>query len=785
MSEKLQFKISSALKDVIGRDLITDDFVAIFELVKNSFDASANDVTIRFDLEKDDTKKIYIIDDGKGMNYDDLINKWLFVAFSAKKDGTEDKNRRAYAGNKGVGRFSCDRLGSLLKIQAKTEEENIVHCLDINWEDFEANSKEEFIEIDVTYSTQEDFRLPPGISIDQKGVILEISNLRNEQSWDRGKLIRLKRSLEKLVDPVTDLERSTKINMVCSREEDNDDSEIFRAKQKGREPITVNGLIENTIFQALENKTTLLKAKIISGHKLQVELIDRGVFIYKTEEDVGNKFPNLEGSEFYTEILFLNRSAKQTFAYRMDLPSVQYGSIFLIRNGFRVFPVGEQGNDYWELDRRKQQKYAGYLGSRDLLGFVKVQGGEEEFRELSSRQGLIETEAAKELSECLITCIRKLEAYVVDITWRDKLDKESTEFKRMALDSNRLRIIQLIEKLSNSKNIKVIDYNHDLVSILNKKAKEFEPSLKNLRNIANIINDAKLIQQVEVAEKALQKAKQAELEAQKAADKEREARLSAEETAKAATEETEKISIAKDEIELAYEEEKKRNLFLTGSNTRDKELLECFIHQIILYASQSKNQLQNILQSPSRFNKMKGEELRILLEKNLDIIEKIISTSKFATTANFRLDSSMIKADLNSFMKEYLEKIAASYYNSRIGIDTNIESRKFEIQFNPIEMGMVLENFIGNSKKARASNITFSSLLKERILNITVEDNGKGLDQKIKEKDRIFEKGFTRTSGSGLGLYFCRKQIESLGGELKLSVDQPKRGVSFTIRIAI
>lgn len=784
MSEKLQFKISSALKDVIGRDLITDDFVAIFELVKNSFDASASDVTIRFDLEKEATKKIYIIDDGKGMDHADLINKWLFVAFSAKKDGTEDKKRRAYAGNKGVGRFSCDRLGSLLKIQAKTEEEDVVHCLDINWEDFEANSKEEFIEIDVAYSTQEDFRLPPSIPVNKKGVILEISNLRNSESWNRDKLISLKRSLEKLVDPVTDLERSTKINMVCSREEDNDDSEILRAKQKGREPITVNGLIENTIFQALENKTTLLKAKITDSHKLQVELIDRGVFIYKTEEDVGNKFSNLKNSEFYTEILFLNRSAKQTFAYRMGLPSVQYGSIFLIRNGFRVFPVGEEGNDYWELDRRKQQKYAGYLGSRDLLGFVKVQGGEEEFRELSSRQGLIETEAAKELSKCLITCIRKLEAYAVDITWRDKLDKESTEFKRMALDSNRLRIIQLIEKLSNSKDINIIDYNHDLVSILNDKAKEFEPSLKNLRNIANTINDEKLIKQVEVAEKALQKAKQAELKAQKAADKEREARLSAEENAKAATEETEKISNAKDEIELAYEEEKKRNLFLTGSNSRDKELLECFIHQIILYASQSKNQLQNILQSPSRFNKMKGEDLRILLEKNLDIIEKIISTSKFATTANFRLDSSMIKADLNSFMREYLEKIAGAY-NLRIRINTNIESKKFEIKFNPIEMGMVLENFIGNSKKARASNITFSSLLKERILNIIIEDNGKGLDKEIKEKDRIFEKGFTRTSGSGLGLYFCRNQIESLGGDLNLSNDQPKRGVSFTIRIAI
>ncbi|MCI5150011.1 MAG: sensor histidine kinase, partial [Candidatus Electrothrix sp. MAN1_4] len=216
---------------------------------------------------------------------------------------------------------------------------------------------------------------------------------------------------------------------------------------------------------------------------------------------------------------------------------------------------------------------------------------------------------------------------------------------------------------------------------------------------------------------------------------------------------------------------------------RDKELLECFIHQIILYASQSKGEIQNILQSPSRFDKMTGKNLKNLLEKTLYIIEKIISTSRFATTANFRLDSSMIKEDLNAFMKEYLEIISVSY-NSRIKINTNIESRKCEIQFNPIEFGMVLENFIGNSKKARASNITFSSSLKERVLNILIEDNGKGLDRKIKEKDRIFEKGFTRTTGSGLGLYFCRNQIESLGGELKLSDVQPNRGIGFIIRIA-
>ena len=39
--EKLHFDVSTGLKRVIGRDLITDDEVAIFELVKNSFDANA------------------------------------------------------------------------------------------------------------------------------------------------------------------------------------------------------------------------------------------------------------------------------------------------------------------------------------------------------------------------------------------------------------------------------------------------------------------------------------------------------------------------------------------------------------------------------------------------------------------------------------------------------------------------------------------------------------------------------------------------------------------------
>lgn len=82
MTQELDFRISSGLKDIIGKELITDDLIAIFELVKNSYDANANNVKIVFQNVKEESKntpRILIIDDGDGMSFDDLNNKWLFV----------------------------------------------------------------------------------------------------------------------------------------------------------------------------------------------------------------------------------------------------------------------------------------------------------------------------------------------------------------------------------------------------------------------------------------------------------------------------------------------------------------------------------------------------------------------------------------------------------------------------------------------------------------------------------------------------------------------------------
>src|ERR1700722_16397184 len=108
-NEPLHFDVSTGLKRVLGRELITNEEVAIFEMVKNSFDADANDVQIFFGKDS-----IIVADNGHGMTYDDVKKKWLFVAYSEKRpqpdSGKDFRDRVAerghYAGSKGIGRFS-------------------------------------------------------------------------------------------------------------------------------------------------------------------------------------------------------------------------------------------------------------------------------------------------------------------------------------------------------------------------------------------------------------------------------------------------------------------------------------------------------------------------------------------------------------------------------------------------------------------------------------------------------------------------------------------------------
>ncbi len=88
MGKTLNFKVSAGLKSILGQDLITDDYVAVLELVKNSYDAGAKKVIITFEPDS-----IVIADDGMGMTMSDITDKWLFLAYSAKKVPAESSYR--------------------------------------------------------------------------------------------------------------------------------------------------------------------------------------------------------------------------------------------------------------------------------------------------------------------------------------------------------------------------------------------------------------------------------------------------------------------------------------------------------------------------------------------------------------------------------------------------------------------------------------------------------------------------------------------------------------------
>ena len=375
-----KFRISSALKNIIGKELITDDFIAVFELVKNSFDSHAAQVDIFFEDINSNGSRLIIWDDGKGMDREDITKKWLFVAHSAKKEGTEDyrdriRPKRIHSGAKGIGRFSCDKLGSNLTIYTKRKKRNSkINKLVVDWADFEQDSQKEFIDIKIKHSYVQEVPYEKF----EHGTILEITSLR--ETWDRKKLLKLKHSLEKLINPNQENDPHGFSIFLNVEEEEGKDRE---KKTGGDKRNIVNGRIENKIFENLEIKTTKIETVISkSGEFIETILEDRGALIYKIKEK--NTYKGLL-EDIKISVFYLSQSAKSLFTKKMGIDSVAYGSIFLYKNGFRIYPFGEQGEDPLKIDKRKGQGYKRFLGTREIIGRIEINGKNDEFKETSQR----------------------------------------------------------------------------------------------------------------------------------------------------------------------------------------------------------------------------------------------------------------------------------------------------------------------------------------------------------------------------------------------------------------
>jgi signal transduction histidine kinase len=762
------FRVSAGLKNIIGNELITDDFVAVFELVKNSYDARARKVTVRFEnLGKPDEASLTIADDGKGMTREDLYEKWLFVAYSAKKNDTEDddlKKRdyrdligvdRPFAGAKGIGRFSCDRLGRYLTIHTRRDPASTtLETLMVDWRNFEENDKRRFEEIDIEYGETPESEMPEL----KRGTVLQITGLRSQ--WTDKRLRTLREELQRLISPEEsqDGKKDTKepaFRIVIDAPEfaDQDRREKDPAKR-------INGDVQNFLFERLLIKTTQITCRFsASGQTIETELRDRGTLIYKIVERNGD-FPNLRNLTF--RIFYLNRSAKIAFKHTVGVEPVKYGSVFLYKNGVRVQPYGKAGDDGFGIDRRKQQGTRRYLGTRDIAGRIEIrtESSEEKrfFKETSSRNdGLIESPERDQLFLYFKEIIlRRLESYVVDVMQWGNPPRGSENDEAMIPQPSGARneILELVKRLTDSKEIVRFEADPELLSIVTERqADSARAILDNFERIAGEHPDTELANEARRLKREMDAVLKDRAEAAIEVRSERSLRILS---------------------ERQLETERQRNKILHGLVTPPEEQRAVLQHWVGIVAAKIGGLALGLIGGLQKED-LDGQILADTIQ-NLAAIkfesDKLLTLSDLVAESGFKLQKQKITGDLNKYFLECLD------HEAQTGkVETEIAwsaDQSFPCAFKPVEIAMLVDNLVDNATKAGARTMRWSLQINSKSLHVCVANDGRPLVDHMRKL--LFEVGATSTHGHGLGLFHCRQIVRGMQGEMIFLGNDPQMG---------
>ena len=792
----VKFKISSALKTIIGKELITDDFIAVFELVKNSFDAQAPRVDITFESLRTKDAKIIVQDNGEGMDEKDIKGKWLFVAYSDKKQQQDYRDKikpaRIFAGAKGIGRFSCDRLGENVTVYTRKKgDKGNWHILEVDWNRFEIDPEKEFQNIPAHYYTQD--AIPYDIS---HGTVLEISNLRSSD-WEREKLLRLRRSLERLINPNQENDaKNFQIYLHAPDEKDGDNKEELKAASKG-ETVEhwrlVNGPIKNFLLENLQLKTTQIHVTIDSnGKMMNTRLVDRGLLIYELIEK--NPFEDsLHDIAIY--LFALNRSAKTIFTRYMGVRAHEYGSIFLYKNGFRIHPFGNPDDDQLGIDRRHQQGVWRTLATRDLSGRIEISGINAEFRETSSRDGgLFRNKAYSDLKDLLLNiALKRLETFFFDLAKFGSGHGELPDLGTMSTAEIKQHIFDIITKITHSKDVIELKYDPNFLNILeNRSAESVSALLGNLKRIAAQQETPELAKEVAKAERQLKILTKAKEEAEAGEARERERAKKAEYEAREAQVKAERAEEAARQAVAAAQEAKyheqqldTQNVFLKAALSKDLDHVITLHHSIGQDALTIEQYVHNLLALLKDGSNLNIEQMRVQVERISYLAKRIAAISRFATQANHRAAQEELPGDLVEFIREYLLNIYHGLildpHNHAIPINFHQPDKAaFPTVFAPISITIIFDNLISNARKHKVNSIDVSIMeCTPEQLVVSFCDDGIGIPKR--NFPHLFEIGFSTTDGSGLGLHHIREIMTEMDGHIE-AVSTRNRGAEFILR---
>lgn len=766
--DSLPFRISTGLKSIIGRDLITDDYVAVFELVKNAFDAHAKKVTITFN-----PNKIVIEDDGKGMDLDDIKNKWLFVAYSAKKEGVEDdelkdKEFDAYrdkiriikyfAGAKGIGRFSCDRLGSELLLTTKKASVNsTIEQIEVDWNEFDEDPEEEFLNIKVDHRTVRP--TTKKLKRFRHGTILEISNLAS--NWTREKKIGLKQSLEKLINP---FEGSSKDKFTITID---DASEKASDKNEKNPRQIVNGPVKNFIFETLDVKTTQIATEIDDkGDDILITVKDRGTLVYKIRKPNDTK-PKIKNIKFV--LFFLNRKAKMNFTRLMGIQPAHFGSMFLYKNGFRIAPYGDRGDDSFGINTRQAQRFFARFGTRDVIGRIEISGDNPHFREASNRNsGLVKNEYYDSMVKCFqVNCLAKLESYVKQVTWKTQGDKDRSDVSALDNITAKSALLEVIAEETLAKDARLEAIDKDFVNIKTQELLEQarEEDLANLSLIASKFQNKQYSNAARATTKEYKRLK--ELEKQ----------LQEEEKARAEADEE------KRKLEQQLEIERQKNTYLTATRKTLGDDAQGLIHSIKINTVRINESVENLIRKITHETASTKDLLRELTNIRF-YSDRAFKISKLITRANFRSDRDKQTIDISRYIHQYLSFYSDIFEKARLRFEIIDKKSSLYKKVSVLDLSIILDNLISNSEKWKAKNVSVEmSNLRDGSLRVLFSDDGDGLVKKyLDDPEQIFELGVTETEGSGIGLHTVRSRLKKMNADISFAGNGKRlKGAAFQL----
>lgn len=391
----VNFGVSARLVAILGRHLIRDNTVGLIELIKNGYDADANLVTVEMlGLSDPADTKVIVQDDGDGMTRDIITGPWLTVAHGHKEANKQQAWRSARGriplGEKGVGRFAAHKLGRHLMLVTRPRGHANELVVEIDWDDFEATDGSlSDVPVRLTERAPRTFT-----ALDAHGTRLEMTRARDK--WQPSDMERLQGALIRMTNPrfgVSDF----KVQLSCP-----DYPDLERLEE-----YDVTDRFQFRLDCRIEADGTARWEYRWRNAKLEEEL-DSGVTSFWEEERLFAPPACGPLSIEFCAWLAREKTLNGLGVSRKILQ--QLAGVSIYRDGFRILPYGDEGDDWLGLDSRRINNPTVRFGNRQIIGSVATdQVRNRALVDKTNREGLQENQAFHDLKKLVLRSLKFLE----------------------------------------------------------------------------------------------------------------------------------------------------------------------------------------------------------------------------------------------------------------------------------------------------------------------------------------------------------------------------------------